>query len=232
MGDLPLNIADIGIGLVLFFSALLAYMRGFVHETFSVIAWIGAIFATLYGFPYLRPYAHSLIPHEVAADVTAAVFIFVFSLGILAVISRAISVRIQDSALNALDRSLGFLFGLARGAVIVCLAYIGVEWMMPPAEQPHWIRQARSIHLVEAGADFLRSLVPGDAAAAGAGAIGASDETARKLMDGQRVLEQMLTPQPKGTPPGVPSATPPGYGAYERQQMERLIDGARQRYGQ
>ncbi|MDP6122042.1 MAG: CvpA family protein, partial [Rhodospirillales bacterium] len=54
MDNLPVNVADVGVGVVLLVSALLAYSRGFVHEVLAVGGWIGAIFATFYGFPHAK----------------------------------------------------------------------------------------------------------------------------------------------------------------------------------
>ena len=122
MAELPFTFLDIAIGIVLLVSGLLAFVRGFVHEVLAVGAWVGAIFIAVFGFPYLRPYARDLIPHELAADVAAGAAIFVVALVVLSLLTRALSDRVKDSALNALDRSLGFVFGLLRGAVLVCLA--------------------------------------------------------------------------------------------------------------
>ena len=122
MAELPFTFLDIAIGVVLLISGLLAFVRGFVHEVLAVGAWIGAIVVAVFGFPYHRPYARDLIPHELVADAAAGAAIFVVALVVLSLLTRALSDRVKDSALNALDRSLGFVFGLLRGAVLVCLA--------------------------------------------------------------------------------------------------------------
>ena len=220
MDSLPVNVVDISVGVVLLISALLAYGRGFVHEVLSVGGWVGAIFATIYGYPYLKPYAHDLISIEVAADLAASVTVFVATLLVLSLLTRAIAKGVQSSALNVLDRSLGFLFGVLRGAVLVCLAYIAVEWMLPPADQPQWLRSARSMPLIEEGASFLKSLVPEDAATVSAEAAGEAGETARQLMETQRVLNRMLNVKPKGGEPGAAD----GYARGARQGLDRLIE--------
>ena len=76
MDSLPVNITDIGVGVVLVVSALLAYMRGFVHEVLAVGGWIGAIFATIYGFSYVKPFARDLIDLQWAADLSAGAAVF------------------------------------------------------------------------------------------------------------------------------------------------------------
>ena len=92
----------------------------------------------------------------------ASVTIFIPTLIILALISHVLSGQVRDSALGAVDRSLGFLFGLFRGVIIVCLAYLLIAWILPKEEQPEWLRSARTIPLVEEGAGLLLQLAPED----------------------------------------------------------------------
>ncbi len=219
MDSLPVNVTDIGVGVVLLVSALLAYARGFVHEVLAVGGWIGAIFATIYAFPYVKPFSRDLIDLQWAADLTAGTVVFIVSLVVLSIVTRKISKRVQASMLNALDRSLGFLFGIARGAVLVSLAYVGVELVQPVSEQPPWLRSARSMPVIEAGARLLRSLIPDDDAAA---AANDAREKAQRILDTEKAMRQMLSARPKGKDSGAPG----GYGPHERRDMERLIDSS------
>ncbi|MBT3306819.1 MAG: CvpA family protein, partial [Alphaproteobacteria bacterium] len=142
-----INALDIGVGVLLLVSALLAYARGLVQEVLSIGGWVGATFATFYGFPYLRPYARELTTIDVVADFAAGIVLFVLALVILSLLTRHISKAVKNSTLNAIDRSLGFLFGLARGALIVVIAYIGLGMVYPEDDQPKWVHQARSLEL-------------------------------------------------------------------------------------
>ncbi len=162
MDNLPVNGVDIAVGLVLLISAFLAYSRGLVHELLSVAGWLGAIGVTFYGLPLIRPYARELISYEIAADVGAGIILFIVTLVVLSFITRAVSERIRKSTLNLLDRALGFVFGVLRGAFLILLVYMVVEWIMPADEQAAWLRNARSMPAIEAGTDMLRVLIPDD----------------------------------------------------------------------
>ena len=161
----------------------------------------------VFGLPYARPFARELISLPLLADVAAGGVIFIVALLILSLITRAVSRRVQDSALNAVDRSLGFLFGLFRGALLVCLAYIPLAWLMSPGEQPAWLRDARTRPLVEQGAGMIQALFDRQQPPAKQ----ASDpvrERARKALETERMVRDMMTPDPK-TPPsgGKPALT-------------------------
>ena len=72
-----------------------------------------------------------------------------------------IVVRVKGSPLNTLDRSLGFLFGIARGLVLVALAYMVASqaaWRDEPA--PDWVAQARVRPVIDYSAGVIVALVP------------------------------------------------------------------------
>ncbi len=90
---------------------------------------------------------------------------------------------------------------------------------MPPKEQPEWLRTARAIPFVEAGSDILKALVPEDAAKEGDETASDALEKARKALETEKILRDMLTPEPKRGKTGDTT----GYDRKERTDMERLI---------
>ena len=160
MPALPINGLDLTVGFILLISALLAFLRGFVQETLSIGAWIGATFGALYGVRYAHPYARKIIPLDWAADAAATVVLFLAILFVLSIATNLLARTVKRSALNPLDRSLGFLFGLLRGAVILSVAVIISNWLMKTEDRPVWMRTAKTLPLLEGGADILKSLIP------------------------------------------------------------------------
>ncbi|MEQ8196273.1 MAG: CvpA family protein [Rhodospirillales bacterium] len=221
MDSWPFNFTDLAVLFIVLLSALLAFARGFVHEVLSIAGWVGAIFATIYGFPYVKPFARDLISWKFVADIAAGTVIFIVSLIVLSIITRAAAKQVRGSALNALDRALGFLFGILRGAVVVCLIYIGIEMIWSPKEQPNWLRGAKSITAVEYGAALLKLLVPKETVQKSTEAAKDTADKARKMLETQRVLREMIAPEPKSAPKNAPE----GYKAKERRDMNRLIEG-------
>lgn len=220
MSNLPLNPADLGIVIALMASGLLAFFRGLVKEVLAVAGWVGAAFATLYGFRYAQPIARRFIAVELAADAAAGIAIFLVTLIVLSMITHAISARVRDSALNAVDRSLGFVFGLVRGAVLVVLAYLLLAWAVPTREHPDWLRQARAMPLVERAADFLLSIVPRDQRGEATAAAERSRRLAREAEEARKSFDRLVNPQPKGDAP----KDAPGYNPQERRTLDRLIE--------
>ncbi|MDA0305698.1 MAG: CvpA family protein [Proteobacteria bacterium] len=236
--DNPIDFAslgglDIGVAVILLISAVIAYARGLVHEVLAVTAWVGAIFATMYGFPYLRPIARQWVEIELVADFGVGIVIFVVALVFLSLFTRKISKKVKNSALNAVDRSLGFLFGLARGALIAVIAYIGLGLVYPGDDQPEWITKARSVELLKPGAVMLTALIPENFSLPGKDNKkdnpNAKPDGPRpgdpRPDDPKKVILDLIQPKPKGRDEkGVV-----GYGSKERQQMERLHDSIKDR---
>jgi len=223
LNDLPINLFDAGVIVVLLGSAIFAYARGFVHEVFSIVGWIGAIAATFYGFPFAQPYARQLIETEILADLTSGTLIFLFALVVLSTMTRSISSKVKDSALNALDRALGFLFGLVRGALIVVVAYIGLEILVLQKDYPDWVRSARTMQLIGPAADLLLESLPKDYAIKQYNQSGIKNKSFVPK-DTRAVVHDLINPSPKASD----KRTNDGYGTRERQDMERLIGNTQQ----
>jgi membrane protein required for colicin V production len=155
----PLDLAILG---VLAISALWGLSRGFVHEVLAVGAWFGAGLAALYLYKPLSPLAHNYIVSDTLANLVTAGGVFALSLVFLTFLSRVLSSQVKQSAAGPLDRTLGLVFGLARGALVVGLVYIAGQWIGDGRQTPAWARQSRLLPMVEVGVDIMRGLAPSD----------------------------------------------------------------------
>ena len=113
-------------------SGLLALIRGLVREIFSLIAWGGAYFAAVKFYPLAMPTAHHYIKTDKAAEWAAMAAVFVVALIILMIVGSLACSLVRGKALTAIDRSLGFLYGLARGVVVVCVIYMAAVIVLWP----------------------------------------------------------------------------------------------------
>jgi membrane protein required for colicin V production len=223
MQNTGINPTDIVVIVILLLSALLAFARGLVREVLSVGAWVGAAFATLMAFPHMVTLTQSLVRTEVMAKLLAGGSVFLATLVILSILSHQLSKRVRDSALSAIDRSLGFVFGIVRGGVLVCLAYLLVAWVFPPAEQPVWLRDARTMPVIQSGANVLRRLVPdADRNSAAVQEAAVPREKATPPVP-EEALRPLSTPRPAATNAGASESTP-GYKDRDRSELNRLFE--------
>jgi membrane protein required for colicin V production len=231
MDNLPINGLDLAVIVILLVSALLAFMRGFVHEVLSIGAWVGAVFAALYGLPLAQPVARGLIPLDWAADAAAAVVLFLAALLALSVLTGMLSKTVQASALNNLDRALGFLFGLARAAVILAILLIAADWLMDKSDRPQWMQKAKTLPAIELSAETLKDLLP-DSFMAAEDAAKEAAGTAKDALELKETLDRLTQPEPSAAPPAPEDpgqagaetpAAKPAYDSKERRDMERLL---------
>ena len=214
-----MNTLDLIVLGIIGISGLFAFARGFVREALSIGAWVASGFVAIYGFAYARPIARKLISNPSVADIAAGAALFLGSLVILTVLTAALAHRVKGSSLSALDRTLGFVFGLVRGAVIACLAWLVLAWAYPEPEWPDWAQKARFKPFLTSGAEALKSLVPGQIRDKGAAA---AEKEARRVREEatERAIRALVAPAEKNPP--APAA-PPSYKPAERRDMDRLF---------
>lgn len=134
-----LNWLDIVIAGILLFSAVLSLLRGFIQEVLSVCCWIGAFLITIYGHHWLEPYIEKWIHDGQLLTIASSVIVFLISLIVLSIVSYFISSLLVRNMISGVDRLLGLIFGLIRGALIVVALLFLIECIFPEfMEQPVW----------------------------------------------------------------------------------------------
>jgi membrane protein required for colicin V production len=159
---MPITILDLVLLGVMLVSGLLAMVRGFMREILSIAAWGAAALVTLYSFSKLLPTAKTYFNNDTIAAAVVVAGTFIGTLIIVSVITVRISDMILDSRIGALDRTLGFLFGLGRGLLIVVVAFLFFTWLVPEKQRPDWITSAKSRTVLQGTGDWLMSLLPDD----------------------------------------------------------------------
>ncbi len=159
---MPITLLDIILLVVMLISALLAMVRGFMREVLSIASWAAAAILTLYAYPKLKPIVLQYFNNDIVASVICIGGVFLGTLLIVSIVTIKISDTILDSRVGALDRTLGFLFGLARGLVIVVVAFLFFNWLVPDRSQPDWVKNAKSLVVLKRTGDTLMSMLPDD----------------------------------------------------------------------
>jgi membrane protein required for colicin V production len=162
MSSLPITLLDVILIGVMLVSAVLAMIRGFIREVLSIAAWVIAAVATLYAYSKLLPYAKSYFNNDIVAAGVVIGGTFLLTLILVSIITVRFSDMVLDSRVGALDRTLGFLFGLGRGLIIVVVAFLFFAWLVPARTQPSWVTNAKSRVVLQSTGDWLMSMLPDD----------------------------------------------------------------------
>lgn len=153
------------LGLILF-SGVVGYLRGLLREVFSAGAFVAAALATVFGYPFLKDVAHKAVSPDWFGDMIVVGGIFLIVYVAVRILASQVATSIRDGfQIGALDRSMGFGFGLLRGLLIMALGLIVFQAATPVDRMPKWLTGARSYPLVNSTAGMLKSLAPEGAAA-------------------------------------------------------------------
>ncbi|GAA2850323.1 membrane protein required for colicin V production [Aminobacter aminovorans] len=158
---MPITLLDgilVGFTLV---SAMLAMVRGFSREVLSVASWAAAAAAAFFFYKPVVPYVQPYIDNEKIAMAAAAGIVFVIALIVVTIITMKIADFIIDSRIGALDRTLGFLYGAARGILVVAVGLLFFNWLVGP-NAPAWVAEAKSRPLLESIGTSIENLLPED----------------------------------------------------------------------
>ena len=216
-----MNALDLAIIAIIALSAVFAFARGFVRETLSIAAWVGAAAITLYGFNMASKVIVRFVTTPLLADLVAGAGLFVIGLILLTIATGYLARFADGSALSPIDRTLGLIFGLVRGVVLVSAAYLLVDISLPQNEWPPWIRDAKTERFLARAADMLRDALPESLQIKSAGLASDTQRTLERAHDVQRAI------RPEPTPAQPAAGQAPSYKPGERREMDRLIQNTR-----
>src|SRR4029079_11764778 len=146
-------------------SGIVAMYRGLPREVLSILSWLAAAAACVYFVFKYRAEAQQIAEQFHApllvAQVAVGGIIFLIVLIIVHLITARISDTVLDSRVGAIDRILGFLFGVVRGFVLVVIPYMfavsfgckesvsrSTTQGCKPNELPVWVENAKSLPLI------------------------------------------------------------------------------------
>jgi membrane protein required for colicin V production len=223
-------ILDIGVIAVLLISAGVAFFRGFIRETLTILGMFGGSFAALAFGGSLVPYTSSwfgiekgkdpgklfdLIPMELAAQITAYAGVFIAVFIVLQLASYLISTAVQAMGLGPVDRTLGVFFGIARGILLLGVLYLPFHLILPEKNKQEWFKDSKTIVFVEATTNWLIAFAPHNAKSP----MTIEDETRQKLSQIDILGDKRITQSDKQK-----SVEPEGYSDKARAGLETLIE--------
>jgi membrane protein required for colicin V production len=152
-----LDLAVLGIVLV---SALLSMVRGFTREVLAIASWAAAFAAAYFFYPQVLPYAKDYIHKDQLALAASVAVIFFVTLVLVSIITVRLSDAILDSKVGPLDRTLGFLFGAARGFILGVIAFMLFNYLVPQKAQPEWVANAKTRPILQNTGEDIVAMLP------------------------------------------------------------------------
>lgn len=170
-------ILDIAVIVVLLISGGIAFFRGFIREVLTITGVAGGLAGAYFGGPLLVPHMQKLlgvregeevsqllgiVPYDLLGVVLSYCLIFIVIIVGLSFLSHMLAEAVKSMGLGAVDRSLGFIFGLIRGILVIGFLYMAPYVMTEKEARDAWIGESRTQLYVEQISSALLSLLPDD----------------------------------------------------------------------
>lgn len=159
---MPFTLLDGILLFVVLISAVLAMIRGFTREVFSVASWVAAAAVAYFFWDEVMPYVLRYVDDDNLALGISVAGLFFVTLLVVSLITMRISDFVLDSRAGPVDRILGFLFGAARGLLLVIIAVLFLNFFIAPERQPEWIAMAQSKPWLDSLGQDLMNRLPED----------------------------------------------------------------------
>jgi membrane protein required for colicin V production len=149
---------DVGVAVLVLISAILATARGFTREILSLATWAGAAAIAAYMYFYHSDIAARYFSEPLLATGVTVIGSFLVALIVLHLLTMWIGDLVVDSRVGPLDRTLGFVFGAARGVLICVVAAVFANFLI--GTQDPMLKDSKSFAPLMSAGDYLIGLLP------------------------------------------------------------------------
>ena len=159
---MPVTILDLVVIGIVLLSGLLAMVRGFTREVLAIGSWAAAAVVAYFAYPKVVPYVIQYVVKQPDALVKGIALggAFLVTLFVAYIITSKLSDFILDSRVGALDRTLGFIFGAARGFLLAVIGFGFFSWLVTEKQQPTWVADAKFRPILVSSFDKLKNMLP------------------------------------------------------------------------
>jgi membrane protein required for colicin V production len=232
-------IIDLVICAIILISALVAFFRGFIREVLTILGVVGGLMAAYTFGASLVPFYNDLmnvepvaegesaerfmgmIPYPLLSEILGYTTIFLLVVIVLGIISYFLSKFVEEVGMGMMDRTLGVIFGIARGVVLLGVIYLPIQIFVGDDEKKDWFEGSRLHIYVEWTADWLEGFLPeGFVEETAQDQVDQTRETLKKLEILPEAEDKMSTEDGAQRPVSEPDS---GYDGPQRKSMEDLI---------
>lgn len=218
-----MNPADIVVFLIIGLSGLFAFFKGGVREILSIGAWVAAVYITLLLRVPVDGWMSQYISPPLLSATVSILIVFIVSILAFSRLVNFIASKIEEGSSGALDRSLGLVFGLIRGLLIVGFVYTLIH-LYSPKDTPEFLVDAKTLPMMEVSSSVLLALIPEKAKEKVNESIEGSLDAASEALDPIEMLRGAGSSVESAIDSSADTSGETGYNPAQRQQMDRLFN--------
>ena len=150
-----LNLFDLFFLIILIYSVVQCFLKGFSLSLISFMKWILSTVVTIILVPKFQPLVSDYIESEFINNIGLGAAIFVFTLFITILIGKSLNRAVTWTGVGSIDKAFGFLFGFFKGYIVsICLFSI-FNWFYPYQNWGISAEDALSFNLISNGSEIL-----------------------------------------------------------------------------
>lgn len=168
-------VIDIIVLIVLLISAFIAFLRGFIREVLTIAGVGGGLVAAYYGGPKLAPMIKGwlgveegvapeklfgIVPYDILGDALAYGAVFIIVVIALSIVSHMLAEGVKNLGLGAVDRSMGVVFGIVRGMLLLGVLYLPVYMLVEQETKDEWFSGSKTHFYLEKTSEKLHGFLP------------------------------------------------------------------------
>ncbi|GJL85486.1 MAG: colicin V biosynthesis protein [Micavibrio sp.] len=227
-------VVDILALVVMLISAVISFLRGFIREILTILGTVGALAAAYFGGPHFTPIVHGwlgvlpdeqpkklfgMLPYDLLGTILAYGGIFIVVIIVLSIISHILAETAKSLGLGAVDRTLGVIFGFARGLVLLGLLYLPVHLMVAPETKQEWFEGSKTHFYIEKTAGLMSQFLPESTVDDIEEKVEDGAASTREKLENMNILQKEGAQQIEGEKKNAP-----GYTEEFRDNMDRLFE--------
>ena len=150
-----INWFDIVVSVIIIYSIIECYSKGFSLSLISFMKWIFSIVVTIIMVPKLQPWVSDYVKSQFLNDVGIGVVIFISTLFLTIVVGKVLSRAVTWTGVGSIDKTFGLFFGIFKGYVVsVCLFSI-LNWFYPHQNWGISVNESISFNFIKKGSEVL-----------------------------------------------------------------------------
>lgn len=159
-----MNTVDIIILILVLFSSIIGFWRGITREVLGIFSWALAAIIACFLHAWPEPLVGMIVSNEFLKEIISGLVVFLVALIVLTSITYSFSDAVKGSVIGGVDKILGFLFGTARGFLLISIIAVGAnKFLLKSGENaPTILKESKLIPIADTVMMRLIQSIPGD----------------------------------------------------------------------
>ena len=150
-----LNLLDLFFSLILIYSVIQCFLKGFSLSLISFMKWVLSTVITIILVPKFQPIVGEYIESEFINNIGLGITIFIFTLFLIILVGKSLSRAVTWTGVGSIDKGFGFIFGFFKGYIVsICLFSI-FNWFYPYQNWGISAEDAISFQIINKGRSIL-----------------------------------------------------------------------------